>query len=460
MDWYHIYHTLPAKWKLTAAALEALGTYLGSNDYDADKVKKVQGLIQRQTSIQSQFAALEPFRKRADMSTAPQTAKGWVHDIGRSALKETLDSAKALRKNAGENIVSIVIKYGAELVDPVVAALERCTTPTVAAFVLTAVASVSEGGNSAQLQLLEKMIKHLWSSTFDFEGPEFRTPKPNSWGRVQDYDSERDILTNDELVRLLEVTQRYGGMPAFDALPVLCLALPKVSSAYAKEQVLPFVEHLVKRKVPVLFPHDTRTPNGAVTELIRDGLTAIITNHVQPEPQRAANFTLPRGTCNCSDCQVINNFLVSQQTQYRFPCAKKRRQHLHQQFTDRGNSMYDVMTIESGSPHVWCITKTFDKRYANDHRAWTLRVKWLSGELNKLTKVQGGLLTEDLLGKDVYRGIMGCTVESLGSVGAGRALMEASGNVRKRKADYGADGDAKKARGMSWPGGVEIVDLT
>lgn len=122
--------------------------------------------------------------------------------------------------------------------------------------------------------------------------------------------------------------------------------------------------------------------------------------------------------------------------------------------------MYDVTTIAQGSPHVWCITKAFDKRYANDHRAWTLRVKWLGGELNKLAKIQEGLLTEDLLGKDVYRGIMGCTVESLGSVGAGRALMEASGNARKRKADDNMDGDAKKARGMSWPGGVEIVDLT
>lgn len=115
-------------------------------------------------------------------------------------------------------------------------------------------------------------------------------------GRIKEYSSERDMLTADELVRLLEITQQYGAMPAFDALPMLCLALPKVSSAYAKEQLLSFVEHLIKRKVPLLFPPDTRTPSGAVTELLRDGPTAIISNHFQPEPQCPNNFALSRGS--------------------------------------------------------------------------------------------------------------------------------------------------------------------
>lgn len=324
-DWYDVYDTLPAKWKLTGAALEALGAYLGSRDQDADKLKRLRDLLHSQATVQDQFEALESFRKGTQMSTAPETAKRWLQDIGCNVLKSKLDSSSALRKDAGGNLAAVVIEYGSDLVDPVLAALERCTTPTVAAFVFGAVGSVTENGSSDKLQLLEKMLKHLWMSPFDFEGPEIRTPKPNSWARVQENDFERDVLTADELVRLLEITQQYGGMPAFDALPVLCLALPKVSSAYAKEQVLPFIERIIKRKVSVLFPHDTRTPNGAVTELVRDGLTAIIANHVEAEPQRATNFALPRGTCSCSDCQVINNFLVSQQTQLQVPMRRKEK---------------------------------------------------------------------------------------------------------------------------------------
>jgi hypothetical protein len=39
-------------------------------------------------------------------------------------------------------------------------------------------------------------------------------------------------------------------------------------------------------------------------------------------------------------------------------------------------------------------------------------------------------------------------------------LIESNANSKKRKTGEGAGKGAKKAKGMSWPGGVEVVDLT
>ena len=459
-DWYGMYTNIPSKWRLTASALEALGAYLASHEYDADKWKELEALLQKADSLQAQLEALQSLQKGTKTGSTPEEAKDWVHDTGRMILKKTLESSVALRKNVGETIADVFVDYGLQLHDAVLAALQKCPTPTVATFMLRVAASVSHDGNDPRKKLLEKVTKQLWTSSFELEGPEIRTRLPYSFVRGEQYSSERDSLTADELIGLLEVTLQHSSMPAFDVLPILRNASPKVSAQYAKDHLWPMLEKLIKRRVDVLLPHNTRTPNDTVTGFIKAGLTAVITNHIRPEPQRPKNFALPRGSCNCSDCRYINDFLVSQQLQYRFPCAKKRRAHLHSQFRDKGSGMYDVTTLATGNPHVWQITKTFDKKYRSDHAAWTLRVKWLTGELNKLAKFQGGLLTEDMLGKETYRAIMGCTVESLKSVEGGRALMKASGNARKRKAGDSEDQNAKKARGMSWPGGVEVVDLT
>lgn len=368
-----------------------------------------------------------------------------MHDIDRMILKKTLESTTALRKAAGETIADIFTNYGLELHNPVLATLRTCTTPTVAAFLLRLAASVTGSEDTPQTRILAQVTTHLWGSSFAFEGPEYRTRVARSWGSVQGDTTERDHLTKDEVVALLEATQQHSSMPAFDAIPALSLALPMISSAYAKEQMLPFIGSLIRRNVEVLFPHNSRTPNETVIELIKTGLAAIITNHVGPEPQRPENFSLPRRSCNCRDCSPVNDFLASQQKQFQFPCGKGRRAHLHSQFTDRGRGQYEVTTLRDSNPNVWQITKTSGKRYSSDHQAWTLRVKWLDGELRKLAKLEGGLLTEELLGKDVYRSIMGCTVESLNRAAGGRALPKASGNARKRKADDSEKGDVKKS---------------
>ena len=459
MKWHDIYQALKSKWKLKKSALETLGVYLGSNEYDAG-LWKVQELLQSESNLPERLEALGHLHEGIERSSPLDSGRSQAHDFCRDILKHTLHSCGPLRKDTVQVIAGVIVAYEPELDGLFLTALKRCTTPTIAGLLLHIDASNSADEAEDTKDFLWKLLDLLWTSTFRLEGPEIPQKVPKSWGQMQ-LPPQQDILTHAELVALLEINRKYGSTPAVDVLPILSEAIAQTSPTYSREHVLPFIALLVKRQVPTLFPYDTRTPNDNVTSLIRDGLTAIVTNYITLEPQRATDFALPRGSCGCADCSRINTFLVSQQKQHDFPVAQKRRAHLHQVFTDKGKGMYDVVTLRGGSPNIWQITKTFDKHYANEHRAWTLRVKWLKSELGKLARVQNGLLTEETIGKDVYRGIMGCTMEGLHSVATGRrALLATSGNARKRKAEGREDENAKETRTRAGSGGVEIIDLT
>ena len=202
------------------------------------------------------------------------------------------------------------------------------------------------------------------------------------------------------------------------------------------------------------------------------GLSTVIKKYVQPEPQQITNLSIPRGSCNCPDCSRVNAFLASShQKQFDFPCAKKRRAHLHGIFTDAisrsgSHAQYRVETLRNSNPNVWRITKTFDQLHATRHAEWTKRVKWLNAELRKLEKAPCSLLSREILGDSMFEGIMSCSVENLEEkirIGPRMPLGEGNGNARKRRADNDGEDGVKKARtepGVKWPGGVEIIDLT
>ena len=471
MNWYDIYQALHSKWKLRKSVLQTLGSYLGSSEYDAG-LWKVQELLQSESSLPERLEALEHLHNGIERSRSPESGRSQAHDFCQDMLKHTLRLSGPLRKYTGENIAGVIVAYEPELDGLVWTALKRCTTPTVAGLLLRVNASNPAGNTEAFKDFIWRILDLLWTSTFTLEGPEIQKAVPGSWGQMR-LVPEQDILTHVELVTLLDINQKYGSTPTVDVLPILCEAVAQTSATYSRDHVFPFIASLVRRQVPALSPHDTRMVSDNVINLIRDGLTAIVTNYINPEPQRATNFALPRVipepysnpprgcSVSCDDCSQINAFLASQQIQYNFQAPQKRREHVDLVFMPNAKGMYDAVTIATRGAHTWQMNKTFDKHYAKEHRAWTLRVKWLESELRKLSRAQDGLFTEETLGRDAYRGIRGCTIEGLNSVAAGRrALRATSGNARKRKAEGLEDGSGKKARTEEESGGVEIIDLT
>jgi hypothetical protein len=390
-------------------------------------------------------------------------------------LKKWLSEVSSVRRTDGKALADMLWKHCHEHPDLEKAIMEKLQDShaivLVAFLIRWAEYSIDESLTDRVRQPLQSAVKLLWKQ-FEFETPFYPTLTSRDFGNRNLASTERDVLTSEDLTRILALANRaeIDNFNALGLLTIMQIGLENVSSAYAKEHLLPFLSQIVKRAVPVLegVENSTSTVPEKVKAFLVEGLATVIKNNIGPEPVRSTNLSLPRRSCNCSDCRQVNSFLASPtEKQFNFPCAKKRRAHLHSTFTDRGDGTYKVETLRNSNPNVWRITKTADQIYATKHREWTLRVNGLKEELRKLARVGGGLLKREVLGEDVYEGLMSCTVEGLEERTGRMPLGKINANARKRKADDAGEeekqerGGAKKTKpGMMCVGGVEIIDLT
>jgi hypothetical protein len=130
---------------------------------------------------------------------------------------------------------------------------------------------------------------------------------------------------------------------------------------------LPFLKTLCATLVEKSFS----VQGSSFQQFFQSILSTYITRYVQAEPQAPRNWVRPAVTCPCRDCLTLNSFLVNPQQQIgRFPVAKKRRQHLHQQLD--GLVGFTHETERQGSPQTLVVTKNTDGHKAS-HKAWVER---------------------------------------------------------------------------------------
>ncbi|RYP06194.1 hypothetical protein DL764_003286 [Monosporascus ibericus] len=89
-------------------------------------------------------------------------------------------------------------------------------------------------------------------------------------------------------------------------------------------------------------------------------LRAYLRNFVGKKPPKGDHRS-QQVSCLCGDCFVLNRFLAdARQTKGRFPMAKRRRQHLHNQLDHHGIDCTHE-TERRGSPQTLIVTKTTKK---------------------------------------------------------------------------------------------------
>ncbi|KAJ3867375.1 hypothetical protein EV359DRAFT_78625 [Lentinula novae-zelandiae] len=95
--------------------------------------------------------------------------------------------------------------------------------------------------------------------------------------------------------------------------------------------------------------------------------------------------------CGCSDCQVLDNFLMSKSLEQTFRLVQTRRTHLERQLYS-GRDLVSFTTIRSGSPHGLVVKKN---RQVADYQSWMQRQSQTKtflgtiGDGNMLRKIAG-----------------------------------------------------------------------
>ncbi|KAJ3933304.1 MAG: hypothetical protein NXY57DRAFT_892288 [Lentinula lateritia] len=95
--------------------------------------------------------------------------------------------------------------------------------------------------------------------------------------------------------------------------------------------------------------------------------------------------------CGCSNCQVLDNFLMSKSLEQTFRLVQARRTHLERQLYS-GRDLVSFTTIRSGSPHGLVVKKN---RQVADYQSWMQRQSQTKtflgtiGDGNMLRKIAG-----------------------------------------------------------------------
>ncbi|CAH0025690.1 unnamed protein product [Clonostachys rhizophaga] len=154
---------------------------------------------------------------------------------------------------------------------------------------------------------------------------------------------------------------------------------------------MPVLHGLIK----VLVRHEIPLDTPRYQQLFTKFHHAFLNNFVKRQPPKNVSLSRPGVPCTCADCNHLNHFLSSAtQRVGRFPVAKKRRQHLHNQI-DRHHIDCTHETERVGSPQTLIVTKT-NKQNEQARRNWKVRYEWAHKVLGDLD--QGQLL--QLLGEE------------------------------------------------------------
>lgn len=137
---------------------------------------------------------------------------------------------------------------------------------------------------------------------------------------------------------------------------------------YFKHLFLPFLRGML----PVWNAKGIALSNPICQDLYQSVLASYSRRFVGEKPLCPEDWSMIRVPCPCRDCELLNKFVTSPtQKVGRFPMAKSRRMHLHQQL-DRAAETYTHVTERIGSPQTLIVTKT-RKEWESKVMAWEMR---------------------------------------------------------------------------------------
>ena len=480
-DLSHILDRIPHEFRLASRCLEAFGSFMLRHGGGVDSwAIETEKMLKTVTGVAKPWEALESIQRGLESGAFPEgqpvdeespesAAISWNKIFVARVVRKWLTMTTNVRKSEATAFADMLWKYAEydpEIEKAVVSLMQHACAPTMVGFIV-ALASYLDKDDLRKhkiQRLLQDSLAQLWPR-FEFETVIRGEVVRSRYGPPGIIPAIKDVLTAQDLVELLLVCQQVGDptQSTLTALVSFQAALTTSTSSYAKDNLFSFLTPLIKRSIPSLCAslYQTVPVHEAVKNFLAPGLTFLIHKYIQPEPQRSTVYSLPRGSCSCSDCDQVNSFLASEsRTVFDLSCAKNRQAHLNAFFTDSGRGTYKIETIRHTNPNVWRITKTFDQIYQVKHEQWAERVKWLEAEMRSLADVQNGWMCKELLGEETFEGLMTCTVEGLQKKCGKQELAELSGNARKRKAEDEEVDALKKSRGMNRPADVEVLDLT
>lgn len=273
------------------------------------------------------------------------------------------------------------------------------------------------------------------------------------------------FITGHEIWVLLEKSKEI--LPSFDMdhlCEKMCLSIREASIDTMKHTILPLVELIVVHETSVFSTAD-QGPSKSGRTIVTTAIEHLIKQFVAKEPQAPQTWAQPIRGCGsryCADCTSVNEFLADPRQQIgRFPVAKMRRLHLHQNFTDKMDKSYKVATLRGFNPNVWEITKNNDG-YKQEHLQW-------KGRLDSATEYM------DILGRsgrlklfleDAFDAMTSLRVEKVISFQE-RAPMAHTVESRKRPLEDDASVGNREKRVFSKvlnvlgeEQDVEVIDLT
>ncbi|CAH0390453.1 unnamed protein product [Bemisia tabaci] len=226
--------------------------------------------------------------------------------------------------------------------------ISRATTIVRIAFTNEFMSSFRSQLNEEQSSFIQSIILTIWKD-FVFDS-------------VQQESKTSYILNAIDLHLIIENTIRVISLEYVEAevIPTMINAIPKVSTKCSKELFIELVQLILKNEqAGFRLPTIDSVPPISHRQFVQALLIKFLVDNVGVEPQAPKNWSLPVGClCKCKDCSTVINFLQNPSKQrLDFPCSKPRRYHLHQKFTDRSDSSYDVVTIRTHNPNIWRITK-------------------------------------------------------------------------------------------------------
>jgi hypothetical protein len=177
----------------------------------------------------------------------------------------------------------------------------------------------------------------------------------------------------NQLLSKLDCEVRDIEVEAFDLLMPLLQQLPDILNAHLIPWTVPFYQNFYRSVLSQYLHRFVRPPPRAPTDWVR--------NTVQ--------------NCVCQDCNAVNRFLRDPtQSVGRFPLAKNRRAHIHQQLDAYTTCTHQTSRV--GSPHTLVVTKN-QSQYQSNEAAWKLRFEKAMGNIRSISaEARQILLGEDM----------------------------------------------------------------
>ncbi|KAJ3889327.1 hypothetical protein GG344DRAFT_78927 [Lentinula edodes] len=154
-----------------------------------------------------------------------------------------------------------------------------------------------------------------------------------------------------------------------DPLTRLWSLLAKAKPLTLQENFQTIYNPLIPQLCQLLMTKNLDISSSPFLELIQVVLGSYLRFVLGARPNPNALVPARKLGCGCSDCQVLDNFLMSKSLEQTFRLVQARRTHLERQLYS-GRDLVSFTTIRSGSPHGLVVKKN---RQVADYQSWMQR---------------------------------------------------------------------------------------